>query len=116
FVSAETGQRLPKLFTAVETILENQNRRIATGLLNQLMAEAVALNSPPTDKGRRLRLYYITQVGVAPPAFIIFVNDKELMHFSYVRYIENKIREAFDFRGTSIKIIIRERNDGDDAR
>ncbi len=116
FVSAETGQRLPKLFMAVETILENQNRRIATGLLNQLMAEAVALNSPPTDKGRRLRLYYITQVGVAPPAFIIFVNDKELMHFSYVRYIENKIREAFDFRGTSIKIIIRERNDGDDAR
>jgi GTP-binding protein len=116
FVSAETGQRLPKLFSAIDLVLQNQNRRIATGTLNQIMAEAVALNSPPTDKGRRLKLYYITQVAVAPPTFIIFVNDKKLMHFSYQRYIENKIRETFDFRGTSLKFIIRERSEKDRAQ
>ncbi|MGX8728637.1 MAG: ribosome biogenesis GTPase Der, partial [Lachnospiraceae bacterium] len=80
---------------------------------NQLLAEAVALNTPPTDKGRRLKLYYMTQVDVAPPTFVIFVNDKKLMHFSYQRYIENKIRESFDFRGTSLRFIIRERSTGD---
>ena len=116
FVSAETGQRLPKLFNAIDLVLENQQRRIVTGTLNQIMAEAVALNSPPTDKGRRLKLYYITQVAVAPPTFIIFVNDKKLMHFSYQRYIENKIRETFDFRGTSLKFIIRERSEKDAAQ
>jgi GTP-binding protein len=116
FVSAETVQRLPKLFSAIDLVLQNQNRRIATGTLNQIMAEAVALNSPPTDKGRRLKLYYITQVAVAPPTFIIFVNDKKLMHFSYQRYIENKIRETFDFRGTSLKFIIRERSEKDRAQ
>ncbi|MCR5295404.1 MAG: ribosome biogenesis GTPase Der [Lachnospiraceae bacterium] len=111
FISAVSGQRLPKLFDAVDLVLENQNRRIATGLLNQLLTEAMALNAPPTDKGKRLRVYYITQAQTAPPTFIIFVNDKKLMHFSYVRYIENKIRESFDFRGTSLKFIIRERNE-----
>ncbi len=113
FVSAETGQRLPKLFDAIELVLTNQNRRIQTGVLNQIMTEAVALNSPPTDKGKRLKLFYMTQVGVVPPTFIIFVNEKKLMHFSYQRYIENKIRETFDFRGTSLKFIIRERSEKD---
>lgn len=113
FVSAETGQRLPKLFDAIELVLTNQNRRIQTGILNQIMTEAVALNSPPTDKGKRLKLFYMTQVGVVPPTFIIFVNEKKLMHFSYQRYIENKIRETFDFRGTSLKFIIRERSEKD---
>ena len=113
FVSAETGQRLPKLFDAIELVLTNQNRRIQTGILNQIMTEAVALNSPPTDKGKRLKLFYMTQVAVVPPTFVIFVNDKKLMHFSYQRYIENKIRESFDFRGTSLKFIIRERSEND---
>ena len=113
FVSAETGQRLPKIFDAIELVLVNQRRRIQTRILNQIMSEAVALNSPPTDKGKRLRLYYITQVSIVPPTFVIFVNDKKLMHFSYQRYIENKIRETFDFRGTSLRFIIRERSEKD---
>ncbi len=111
FVSAETGQRLPKLFDTIDTVIENHSLRVATGVLNEIMAEAVALNQPPSDKGKRLRLYYITQVSVKPPTFVIFVNDKELMHFSYTRYIENKIREAFGFRGTPLKFIIRERKE-----
>ena len=111
FVSAKTGQRLPKLFETIDAVIENHSLRIATGVLNEIMAEAVALNQPPSDKGKRLRLYYITQVSVKPPTFVIFVNDKELMHFSYTRYIENKIREAFVFRGTRLKFIIRERKE-----
>ncbi len=111
FVSAKTGQRLPKLFETIDAVIENHSLRIATGVLNEIMAEAVALNQPPSDKGKRLRLYYITQVSVKPPTFVIFVNDKELMHFSYTRYIENKIREAFGFRGTPLKFIIRERKE-----
>ena len=92
-------------------VIQNQNLRIATGVLNEIMAEAVALQQPPSDKGKRLKLYYITQVAVKPPTFVIFVNDKELMHFSYTRYLENKIREAFGFRGTSLKFFIRERKE-----
>ena len=111
FVSAKTGQRLPKLFETIDAVIENHSLRIATGVLNEIMAEAVALNQPPSDKGKRLRLYYITQVSVKPPTFVIFVNDRELMHFSYTRYIENKIREAFGFRGTPLKFIIRERKE-----
>ena len=111
FVSASTGQRLPKLFETIDAVIENHSLRVATGVLNEIMAEAVALNQPPSDKGKRLRLYYITQVAVKPPTFVIFVNDKELMHFSYTRYIENKIREAFGFRGTPLKFIIRERKE-----
>lgn len=110
FISAQTGQRLPRLFEMIETVSENHSLRIATGVLNEIMSEAVAMQQPPSDKGRRLRLYYITQVGVKPPTFVIFVNDKELMHFSYTRYIENQIREAFGFRGTPLRFIIRERN------
>ncbi len=112
FISAQTGQRLPKLFEMIETVSENHSLRIATGVLNEIMSEAVAMQQPPSDKGKRLRLYYITQVGVKPPTFVIFVNDKELMHFSYTRYIENQIREAFGFRGTPLRFIIRERNEG----
>ena len=113
FISAETGQRLNRLFQTIDMVLENQNRRISTGVLNEIMTEAVAMQAPPTDKGKRLRLYYITQVAVAPPTFVIFVNDKELMHFSYTRYIENQIRQAFAFKGTSLKFIIRERSEKD---
>lgn len=110
FISAVTGQRLPKLYELIDMVRENQTLRVATGVLNEIMTEAVALQQPPSDKGKRLKLYYITQVAVKPPTFVIFVNDKELMHFSYTRYIENKIREAFGFRGTSLRFIIRERS------
>ena len=111
YVSAKTGQRLPKLFDMIDMVIENQTLRIATGVLNEIMTEAVALQQPPSDKGKRLKLFYMTQVAVKPPTFVIFVNNKELMHFSYTRYLENKVREAFGFRGTSLKFIIRERNE-----
>lgn len=111
FISAVTGQRLPKLFEIIDMVSENHAMRVATGVLNEIMAEAVAMQQPPSDKGKRLRLYYITQVSVKPPTFVIFVNDKELMHFSYTRYIENQIRETFGFRGTPLRFIIRERNE-----
>ena len=109
FMSVQTGQRINKLFELIDVVIENHALRIATGVLNEIMAEAVALQQPPSDKGKRLKLYYMTQVAVKPPTFVIFVNDKELMHFSYTRYIENKIREAFGFKGTPLKFIIRER-------
>ena len=109
FVSAATGQRMNKLYELIDMVRENQTLRVQTGVLNEIMAEAVALQQPPSDKGKRLKLYYITQVSVKPPTFVIFVNDKELMHFSYTRYLENKIRDAFGFRGTSLKFLIRER-------
>ena len=111
YVSAETGQRLNKLYDMIDMVMENQTLRVQTGVLNEIMAEAVAMQQPPSDKGKRLKLYYITQVSVKPPTFVIFVNDKELMHFSYTRYLENKIREAFGFKGTSLKFFIRERKE-----
>ncbi len=111
FISALTGQRLPKLFDTIDAVIENCTLRISTGVLNEIMTEAVAMQQPPSDKGKRLRLYYITQAAVKPPTFVIFVNDKELMHFSYTRYIENQIRNAFGFQGTPLKFIIRERKD-----
>lgn len=110
FISAKTGLRMNKLFELIDMVRENQTLRVATGVLNEIITEAVALKQPPSDKGRRLRLYYITQVAVKPPTFVIFINDKELTHFSYTRYIENKIRDAFGFRGTSLKFIYRERS------
>ena len=113
YVSAMTGQRMMKLYDMIDMVMENQTLRIATGVLNEIMTEAVAMQQPPSDKGKRLKLYYMTQVSVKPPTFVIFVNDKELMHFSYTRYLENKIREAFGFRGTSLKFIIRERKEKD---
>ncbi len=109
FVSAKTGQRLNKLYEMIDVVIENCTLRVSTGVLNEIMSEAVALQQPPSDKGKRLRLYYITQVAVKPPTFVIFVNDKELMHFSYTRYIENRIRDAFGFVGTPMRFIIRER-------
>lgn len=111
FISAETGQRVNKLFQVIESVIENHALRIATGVLNEIVSEAVALQQPPSDKGKRLKLYYITQVAVKPPTFVIFVNDKNLMHFSYLRYIENRIRDAFGFRGTSLKFFVRERKE-----
>ena len=111
FISAVTGQRLGKLFDMIDVVSENHSMRVATGVLNEIMAEAVALQQPPSDKGKRLRLYYITQVAVKPPTFVIFVNDKELMHFSYTRYLENQIRETFGFMGTPLRFIIRERKE-----
>lgn len=109
FISAKTGQRMDKLFASIDTVIENQSMRVQTGVLNEIMSEAVAMQQPPSDKGRRLRLYYITQVGVKPPTFVIFVNSSKLMHYSYTRYIENKLRDAFGFAGTPIKFIIREK-------
>ena len=111
YISAVTGQRLGKLFDLIDAVSENHSMRVATGVLNEIMAEAVTLQQPPSDKGRRLRLYYITQVSVKPPTFVIFVNDKELMHFSYTRYLENQIRETFGFLGTPLRFIIRERKE-----
>ena len=111
FISAETGQRLNKLFETIDMVRENQTMRVATGVLNEIITEATALQQPPADKGKRLRLYYITQVAVKPPTFVIFVNDKELMHFSYTRYLENRIRDTFGFKGTALKFIIRERKE-----
>lgn len=111
FISALTGQRIGKLYETIDIVAENHALRVATGVLNEIMTEAVAMQQPPTDKGKRLRLYYITQVSVKPPTFVIFVNDKELMHFSYTRYIENQIRNAFGFKGTPLRFIIRERKE-----
>ena len=111
FISAKTGQRLPKIFDVIEMVIQNHSMRIATGVLNEILMEAVAMQQPPSDKGRRLKIFYMTQVSVKPPTFVIFVNDKELMHFSYTRYIENRIREAFGFAGTPLKFIIRERKE-----
>ena len=111
FVSAKTGQRLDKLFDIIDVVIENHSRRIATGVVNEIISEATALNQPPSDKGKKLKIFYTTQVGVKPPAFVIFVNDKELMHFSYLRYLENKIREAFGFEGTPRKFFVRERSE-----
>ncbi|MSS63986.1 ribosome biogenesis GTPase Der [Velocimicrobium porci] len=111
FISAKTGQRLPKVFETIETVIQYQNLRIATGVLNEIVTEAVAMQQPPSDKGKRLKIFYVTQVSVKPPTFVIFVNDKELMHFSYTRYLENRIRDAFGFTGTSLRFITRERKE-----
>ena len=111
FISAKTGQRTQKLFEVIDAVLENHSMRVATGVLNEIVSEAVAMQQPPSDKGRRLKIYYATQVAVKPPTFVVFVNDKKLMHFSYIRYLENRIRDAFGFQGTSLKFIIRERKE-----
>mgnify|MGYP004566642929 FL=1 len=111
FISAKTGQRVQNVYEMIDMVIENNSMRIATGVLNEIVAEAVAMQQPPTDKGKRLKIYYVTQVSVKPPTFVIFVNDKELAHFSYVRYLENRIRDAFGFRGTSLKCIVRERKE-----
>ncbi len=111
FISAKTGQRLPKLFELIDVVIDNHALRVGTGVLNEILTEAVALQEPPSDKGKKLRIYYMTEVSVKPPTFVIFVNDKSLTHFSYTRYIENRIRDAFGFKGTPLHFIIRERKD-----
>lgn len=111
FLSAKTGQRLPKLFDLIDAVIANCALRVQTGVLNEILMEAMAMKQPPSDKGKRLRIYYITQVSVKPPTFVMFINDKDLTHFSYTRYIENQIRTTFGFRGTPIKFIYRERKE-----
>ena len=111
FISAVTGQRLHRLFESIDSVIENRSMRVQTGVLNEIISEATVMQQPPSDKGRRLRIYYATQPSVKPPTFVLFVNDKELMHFSYVRYLENRIRETFGFGGTSLRFIIREREE-----
>ena len=111
FLSAKTGQRLPKLFDMIDAVIANCALRVQTGVLNEILTEAMAMKQPPSDKGKRLRIYYITQVSVKPPTFVMFINDKNLTHFSYTRYIENQIRTTFGFRGTPIKFIYRERKE-----
>ena len=109
FISAKTGQRIPKLFETIDTVIENQTLRIQTGVLNEILTEAVALQQPPSDKGKRLKIFYMTQVAVRPPTFVIFVNDKELMHFSYTRYLRTKSAMRSDSGELPLKFIIRER-------
>ncbi len=113
FISALTGQRIGKIFDSIEEVIQSQNLMIKTGVLNEIITEATVLQQPPSDKGKRLKIFYVTQVSVKPPTFVCFVNDKDLFHFSYQRYIENKIRETFGFNGTSIKLLIRERSEKD---
>ncbi|MDR2649785.1 MAG: ribosome biogenesis GTPase Der [Clostridiales bacterium] len=109
FISAKTGQRVGKLFELIHMSYQNHSMRIATGVLNDVLTEATAVNQPPSDKGRQLKIFYGTQVSVKPPTFVLFVNDGELMHYSYKRYIENRIRESFGFAGTPIRFLIRNR-------
>ena len=113
YVSAKTGQRTDKILDIANKILENANRRISTGQLNDLILDCIRANEPPSINGKRLKIKYVTQAGVAPPSFIFFVNETALMHFSYKRYLENNIRKAFDFSGTPIKLIVRESEDDD---
>ena len=111
FISAKTGQRVEKLFELINEVSNNNSMRISTSVLNELLAEAVAIVQPPTDKGKRLKVLYMTQVSTKPPTFAVFVNDKKLFHFSYERYIVNKLRQEFSFKGTPIRILVRERED-----
>lgn len=111
FISAKTGQRVDTLFDMIKSVLEQNSKRISTGLLNDVINEAIAMVQPPSDKGKRLKIYYATQASVKPPTFILFVNNAELAHYSYVRYLENQLRAKFGFEGTPLKFIIREKGD-----
>ena len=114
FISAKTGQRVNKIFAVVNQVSENNAMRVQTSVLNELLAEAIAMVQPPTDKGRRLKIFYMTQVSTKPPTFAVFVNSKKLFHFSYERYLMNKLRQEFNFTGTPIRMLVRERKDEDD--
>ena len=114
FISAQTGQRVPKLFEFINYVHNQANTRISTGMLNDVLADAINRVQPPSDKGKRLKIYYMTQISVAPPTFVIFCNSAELFHFSYQRYIENCLRQTFGFKGTPIKLIIRQKGDNED--
>ena len=111
FISAKTGQRVDKLFELINQVSANNAMRVTTGALNDLLAHATARVQPPSDKGKRLKIYYLTQPSTRPPTFVCFVNNKELFHFSYQRYIENQIRESFGLKGTPVRIISRERGE-----
>ncbi len=111
FISAKTGQRINKLFESIDMVVQNQSLRVATGVLNDILYDAMAMNQPPSDKGKRLKIYFVTQVSIKPPCFVLFVNDKQLAHFSYIRYIENQIRDSFGFKGTPVKMLVRERKE-----
>jgi len=116
FISAMTGQRVGKLFEQINYVHNQTNTRISTGMLNDVLADAVSRVQPPSDKGRRLKIYYMTQVSVAPPTFVVFANSVELFHFSYQRYIENCLRNTFGFRGTPIRLVVRQRGDDGDEK
>jgi len=111
FISAMTGQRVPRLFELINEVYRQSCTRISTGRLNEVLADATLKVQPPTDRGKRLKVLYMTQVGIQPPTFVIFCNKAELFHFSYQRYLENQIRSVFGLEGTSIRFIIRERGD-----
>ncbi len=110
FTSAKTGKRVHNLLPVINRVSENHAMRIQSSILNEVISDAVARNPAPTDKGRRLRIYYATQVAIKPPTFVVFVNDPELMHFTYERFLENRIRDTFEFEGTPIRIITRARD------
>lgn len=114
FISAKTGQRVNKIFEIVNIVYENNSKRVQTGMLNQVINEAIAITQPPTDKGKRLKILYVTQASTKPPTFVIFVNNKEIFHFSYQRYLTNHIRREFELTGTPIRIIIREKGDNEE--
>ena len=113
FISAKTGQRVEKLYEYIVSVSNNSSFRVQTGVLNDLLNEAIAMVQPPSDKGKRLKIFYMTQVGIKPPSFVLFINDKELMHYSYERYIENQLRKSFGFEGTPIRFILREKGKED---
>ena len=113
YISAKTGQRVEKMLAAVDEVYKNASFRVPTGELNDLIGDAVRLQEPPSYQGRRMRVFFSSQVGVCPPTFALFVNDERLLHFSYERYLENTIRRAYDFSGTPIKIVVREKKDED---
>ena len=115
FISAMTGQRLDSVIETAKVVAENRSQRVPTGQLNSLIADAIMMKHPPSDKGKSLKIYYASQVGVRPPLFSFKVNSRDLMHFSYSRYLENRIRETFGFEGTSIKFVFREKGDKDDV-
>ena len=116
FVSVKTGQRVDNLYDLIKSVYEQANRRINTGALNDVLGEAMMRVQPPTDKGRRLKIYYMTQSSVAPPTFVLFCNDAELFHFSYQRYIENCLRTAYGFAGTPIVLVIKQRGEDPDIQ
>lgn len=116
FISAAKGQRLPKLFEEIVSAYEQACKRVPTGLLNEVLNDAISRVQPPSDKGKRLKIYYATQVSVCPPAFVLFCNNSELFHFSYRRYIENRFREVFGFTGTPLNLIVREKADNEDIK
>ena len=116
FISAKTGQRVNKLFDMINEVAKYNSMRVSTGMLNQVINEAIAITQPPTDKGRRLKILYVTQASTKPPTFIVFVNNKEIFHFSYERYLVNHIRKEFGMTGTPIRIIAREKYDEDEEK